>query len=134
MPDTQTKLYRTFYMRNTYQTGISGEEKAETYLTGKGMKLLEKRYREKCGEIDLILLERETIVFVEVKTRLSDQGAGTGLAAVNPKKQYRISKCAALYLLKHNWLNRNVRFDEIEINQNEIIHLENAFQPGGMFF
>ena len=40
-----------------------------------GMKLLEKRYREKCGEIDLILLERETIVFVEVKTRLSDQEA-----------------------------------------------------------
>ena len=120
-------------MKATYETGIRGEELAEKYLTEKGMVLLEKRHREKPGEIDLIMEEGETLVFVEVKARFSGS-AGAGLSSVTPAKQKRIAKAATLYLMKHGWLRRMIRFDVIEINAEEIIHIPNAFQPGGMMF
>ena len=56
-------------MKQTYETGLAGEETAEHFLEGKGMVCLLRRYRNKCGEIDLVMKDRETIVFVEVKTR-----------------------------------------------------------------
>ena len=122
-------------MKTTYQTGIRGEDLAEKYLTGLGMTCLEKRYREKCGEIDLILLDGDTVVFAEVKTRVSpSEKKGIGLQAVNYRKQKRIADCATLYLMRRKWLNRNIRFDVIEVNADGVIHIPNAFQPGGMIF
>ncbi len=118
----------------SYETGINGEEIAERYLEQSGMTLLERRHREKSGEIDLIMKENETIVFVEVKARFSDPGAGNGLKAVNPAKQKRIAKSATLYLMKHGWLARSIRFDVVEVNRNGVLHIRNAFQPGGMIF
>ncbi len=120
-------------MRATYETGIKGEELAEQFLTGKGMICLERRHREKAGEIDLIMKDGNTFVFVEVKTRFSGE-AGQGLSAVTPAKQRRIARSAVLYLMKHGWLREKMRFDVIEINQKGIIHIPNAFQPGGMMF
>ncbi len=122
-----------FAMRATYETGIKGEELAEQFLTGKGMICLERRHREKAGEIDLIMKDGNTFVFVEVKTRFSGE-AGQGLSAVTPAKQRRIARSAVLYLMKHGWLREKMRFDVIEINQKGIIHIPNAFQPGGMMF
>ena len=121
-------------MKKTYETGIQGEEIAEQYLINKGMTCLERRHREKPGEIDLIMEDRGTLVFVEVKARFSEEKSGLGLLAVTPAKQKRIAKCAVLYLMKHGWLQRNLRFDVVEINRDEIIHVPNAFQPGGMVF
>ena len=120
-------------MKATYETGLQGEEIAERYLTEKGMRCLEKRHREKPGEIDLIMESGETLVFVEVKTRFSG-AAGHGLQAVTPAKQRKIAKCATIYLMRHGWLRRSIRFDVVEINTGEIIHIPNAFQPGGMMF
>ena len=118
----------------TYETGIRGEEIAEEYLQGIGMRTLERRHREKAGEIDLIMEEGEMIVFIEVKTRFSTNEIGDGLRAVTPAKQRRIAKSAMLYLQKHGWLNRIARFDVIEINRDGITHIPDAFQPGGMMF
>ena len=118
----------------TYETGIRGEEIAEEYLRGTGMRTLERRHREKTGEIDLIMEDGETIVFTEVKTRFSTPEAGEGLRAVTPAKQKKIAKSATLYLQRHGWLNRPVRFDVIEINREGITHIPDAFQPGGMMF
>ena len=57
-------------MKTTYETGLQGERAAEEYLHQKmRMHCLERRYRNQCGEIDLIMLDGETVVFVEVKTR-----------------------------------------------------------------
>lgn len=119
-------------MKRTYDTGIHGEEIAEQFLTDKGMRCLERRYREKNGEIDLIMEDGKVLVFVEVKARFSESRTGDGLRAVTPAKQKRIAQCAMLYLLKHGWTRRDVRFDVVEINRDEIIHIPNAFQPGGM--
>ena len=53
----------------SFITGLTGEEIAQSYLEEHGMRCLESRHREKAGEIDLIMEEGETLVFVEVKTR-----------------------------------------------------------------
>ena len=122
-------------MKATYQTGLKGEEIAEEYLAARGMRCLERRYREKNGEIDLIMEEGSTYVFVEVKARFSAAETGSGLMAVTPSKQRRIARCAMLYLMKHDpHGNRSVRFDVIEVNREGVTHIPNAFQPGGMIF
>ena len=95
--------------------------------------MLESRYRNKAGEIDLIMLDGQTIVFVEVKTRL--RGApGIGLLAVDRKKQQRIARAAVLYMVFKGWQNRAARFDIVEVTDSNILYIPNAFQPGGMFY
>ena len=121
-------------MSAAYDTGVRGEETAERYLTEKGMRCLERRHREKTGEIDLIMEDGDTLVFVEVKARYSSPRPGQGLLAVTPAKQRRIAKTAALYLMKHGELRRPVRFDAVEINRDGVLYIPNAFQPGGMMF
>ena len=118
----------------TYEAGIHGEEIAKAYLSERGMQCIATRHREKPGEIDLIMEDGETVVFVEVKARFSEKQQGLGLCAVTPSKQKRIARSAVLFLAKKGWLKRDVRFDVVEINQDEIIHIRNAFQPGGMMF
>ena len=121
-------------MKNTYETGLNGEDLASGFLQKRcGMICLEHRYRTRHGEIDLIMLDGETVVFVEVKTR-NTGAAGNGLLAVNTAKQKRIVQTAVIYLLKHQWMNRIVRFDLVEIHGNEIIYIPNAFQPYGQFY
>ncbi len=118
----------------TYEAGLQGEEIAKDYLIRKGMRCIETRYREKPGEIDLIMEDGDTVVFVEVKARFSQRQQGFGLSAVTPAKQKKIARAAVLFLARKNWLKRAVRFDVLEINQEQILHIPNAFQPGGMMF
>lgn len=121
-------------MKMTYQTGVIGEQAAAEWLKEKaGMKILESRYRNKAGEIDLIMLDRDTVVFVEVKTRLH-AARGSGLLAVDRRKQQRIARSAVLYLMEKGWMKRSVRFDVTEVTESEVIHIQNAFQPGAMFY
>lgn len=121
-------------MKQTYETGLEGESTAEAWLQEKrGMTTLERRFRSKHGEIDLVMEDGETIVFVEVKTRKTG-APGEGLLSVNVGKQRRIAQCATVYLMLHHMLNRAVRFDVIEIKPGNVTYIPNAFQPGGMFF
>ena len=134
MPSAQKNIYKELYMKKTYTTGLKGEEMASLYLQKeKNMRCLEHRYRSKCGEIDLIMLDNESIVFVEVKTRLHGE-PGSGLMAVDYRKQKRIAQAAVMYLMKNNFLNRSVRFDLVEITGNHLLHIQDAFQPGGLFY
>jgi len=121
-------------MKKTYDTGITGEQTAAGWLKKTyGMKILENRYRNKAGEIDLIMTDGDTIVFIEVKTRLHAM-PGSGLLAVDLKKQQRIARAAVLYLMEKGWLNRSVRFDVTEVTEAEVHHIKNAFQPGNLFY
>ena len=134
MPGAQKKLYHAFCMKKTYQTGLAGEQAAADWLIrNRRMKLLETRHRNKAGEIDLIMLDQETLVFVEVKTRIHAV-PGTGLMAVDRRKQQRIARAAMVYMMMHGWQNRVCRFDAVEVTENNILHVTNAFQPGGMFY
>ncbi len=121
-------------MKMTYQTGLAGEQTAADWLIKtQRMKLLESRYRNKAGEIDLIMLDQDTIVFVEVKTRLR-AAPGSGLLAVDRRKQQRIARAAMLYLVSNGWQNRICRFDVAEVSDHDVLHIPNAFQPGRIFY
>ena len=121
-------------MKTTYQTGLAGEQTAADWLKRKyGMILLETRYRNKAGEIDLIMKDNETVVFIEVKTRLH-AFPGSGLMAVDRKKQQRIARAAMIYLISKDWMNLSVRFDVAEVTEKNVLYIPNAFQPGKMFY
>lgn len=120
-------------MKQTYETGVTGENQAKEYLEKHfRMICLEQRYKTKLGEIDLIMQDRDMIVFVEVKTRLTGT-MGAGLAAVDRRKQQRMAKCAQFYLLSHHDLNRQVRFDVLELTREGILYIPNAFQAYALF-
>ena len=121
-------------MKRTYETGLNGEQAASEWMNKNlGMKEMEKRYKTKAGEIDLIMQDEETIVFVEVKTR-TNAVSGSGLMAVDRNKQKRIANAAIFYLMKNGKLNSSVRFDAVEICSGRVLHIPNAFQPGNGFF
>ena len=105
--------------------GRIGETEAAEYLESLGYKILERNYKNKIGEIDIIARDGDTLVFVEVKTR-SSNGFGYGREAVDFKKQNKIRMTATVYLKYKRLLDSKVRFDVIEINQ-KLEHYKNAF-------
>lgn len=111
---------------NQYETGLSGEQMAERWLCGHGMRCEARRFRAADGEIDLVMLDGDTVVFVEVKSR-PNKPAGMGLMAVTPAKRRRMTHAAAVFLMKRDWTERPARFDVIEISADGILHVPNAF-------
>lgn len=112
---------------NQYESGLKSEALIERYLCNQGMTVVARRYRGQDGEIDLVMQDHDTIVFVEVKARPRER-AGAGLMAVTPAKQRRISHAAQAFLLEREWMERLVRFDVVEITRDGILHIPNAFQ------
>jgi putative endonuclease len=110
--------------------GSQGEEIAVNYLNGKGYKIVDKNYRCRLGEIDIIAYKDNTLVFVEVKTR-QNTSYGLPCESVTKTKQHHIMRTAAFYVLKNDVGDVNQRIDIIEILYREqkayIRHLENAF-------
>jgi putative endonuclease len=93
-------------------TGELGEEVVAQWLLSRGGKILQRRWRWKRGEIDLIAIESNTLLFIEVKTRNRRNWDEDGLLAINPQKQARIIQTAQLFLLKHSHLAEySCRFD-----------------------
>lgn len=117
-------------MKRQYKTGLTGEARAEEYLCGLGMTVVTRRYRAQDGEIDLILLDGETVVFAEVKSRPAGS-RGAGLAAVTPAKQRRMTHAALAFLVEREWMARDVRFDVVEITAQGVWHVPNAFMAAG---
>jgi len=109
-----------------HTTGLQGEAAAEAFLCRMGMTVLARRYRGQDGEIDLVMQDGETVVFVEVKARPAAK-AGMGLLAVTPAKQRRLTHAALAFLVEREWMNRPVRFDVVEITARGVQHVPNAF-------
>jgi putative endonuclease len=111
--------------------GRKGEDLAACYLQQRSFILLERNYKGRTGEIDIIAREGKTTVFVEVKTRR--KGASYFPAeAVTVRKQRQISRTAQEYLLQHKLQNESARFDVISVSMSqdetpEIDHISNAF-------
>lgn len=116
--------------------GDAGERRAARYLRAQGYRILARQYRTPLGEIDLIALDGECIVFVEVKTRRS-RAAGLPVEAVDGAKQAQLTRLALAYLKRRRLLDRAARFDVVAIlwsegNQEpQIMHYQNAFPPVG---
>jgi putative endonuclease len=82
-------------------TGKKGEEVVAQWLIARGGKVLHQRWRAKVGEIDIIGLESDTLLFIEVKTRNRSNWDADGLLAITPQKQAKIVRTAQLFLLKY---------------------------------
>ncbi len=112
-----------------------GERIADAFCVLRGWEVVDRNVREGRGEIDLIALDRETVVFVEVKFRTGSDRAAP-LLAVNHKKREDVARTAALYLARRGLIGRPVRFDVIGITWGadgsdlRVEHVPNAF-PGG---
>lgn len=108
--------------------GKEGEEQAARFLQEAGYRILERNYLLRGGEIDLIAAERDTLVFVEVKSR-SYEAFGGPLAAVTPAKQKRICQTAFHYIQEKGLKFDSIRFDVLCVLPERIEHVKNAFFP-----
>ena len=109
--------------------GMAAEEAAALFLEEKGIRILERNFRSYHGEIDIIALEKETILIVEVKMRRNKE-CGTPAEAVNLKKQKRICYTLKYYRMKKQLVDTTaVRFDVIEVDKDLQCHwIKNAFE------
>ena len=95
--------------------GKMGEDLACGELARRGYAILDRRYRTRYGEIDIIASEGRTLVFVEVKARAGDRYGGSG-AAVTPCKQQRIVRMALDFLARRRLQDQPCRFDVVTVD------------------
>lgn len=93
--------------------GWRGEDAALGYLEKKGWKMLQRHFRTRQGEVDLVMQDGQTLVFVEVKTRRS-RAFGAPEEAVDERKLGRMQAAAEIYLARHPWSGQ-VRVDMVVI-------------------
>ncbi|WHH59432.1 YraN family protein [Petroclostridium sp. X23] len=96
------------------QIGALGEQEAANYLIKNHYTIIDKNFRCRLGEIDIIAREGEYIVFIEVKTR-KDCRFGIPAEAVDYYKRNKIIQIAQYYLMQKRMHGRNIRFDVVEV-------------------
>ena len=107
--------------------GRSGEDRAVLFLENKGMIIISRNFRRRGGEVDIIALDKETLVFIEVKA-WSSYGIDALEQGLDEKKQRRIIETAKYFLSVHReYRYMSVRFDVIFIAAQGITHLASAF-------
>lgn len=100
----------------TQEKGRVAEEKALAYLTKQRLKLVVKNYRCRFGEIDLIMHDNNHLVFIEVRSRVSNQFGG-GSSSVTYTKRQKILKTATFFILEHQKYHQcALRFDVVSID------------------
>tara|TARA_R110001599_G_scaffold353840_1_gene599741 strand:- start:23675 stop:24028 length:354 start_codon:yes stop_codon:yes gene_type:complete len=106
------------------RVGQQGEDDALIYLQQRGLQLIERNFRCKGGEIDLLMQDKKTLVFVEVRKRGRSQYGGAA-ASVTTAKQQRLIIAAQYYLQRYT-MPPPCRFDVIAIDDGAISWLKNA--------
>ncbi len=111
--------------------GRLGEDLAAHYLSGAGYRVLDRNWRCGAGEIDLVALDRDELVFVEVKTR-SSIAFGHPLEAITPVKLARLRRLAAAWCEAHEGTSRRMRIDAVAVvapprGEAEIEHVRGVF-------
>lgn len=114
---------------STHQQGQRGEERAIAYLCARGYSVIERNFRCRFGEIDIVAREGDALAFIEVRTR-SDGRRGTALETVTPAKQRRIAKVAGYYLAVRNQHAALCRFDVLGITGEHVELIRDAFRIG----
>jgi putative endonuclease len=118
-------------VRTRAELGAHGERIAVAYLTDAGLRLLDRNWRCREGELDLVAREDEAIVFCEVKTRRGE-GFGHPVEAVTPVKQARLRLLAQRWLAAHDEHAPDLRFDVVGVLVRPdrpalVTHLRGAF-------
>ncbi len=109
--------------------GDEGERLAAEFLSKKGYKIIERNFRIRGGEIDIIAIHDNTLVFIEVKTRSSNK-FGTPLESITPWKLKALIRTAQFYKIKHKNLPEGMRVDAVTVEYDYsgkplIEHVEN---------
>ena len=116
------------------QLGKTGEELAVEELERRGYAILARRYRTRCGEIDIVAEDAGALVFVEVKARATAE-FGTAAEAVTRQKQLKLVRMATDYLARAQVRDRPCRFDVVAIDEcitkPRIVVFRNAFDVPG---
>lgn len=125
-------FFSKFALSNAF--GKHGEDQAERFLEQKGYHIVARNVTNpsgrRLGEIDIVALEGEKVVFVEVKTRKS---ADIPLSlSIRPEKLRRLARIGEWYMKRADWLDRKYRFDMVGIVENpgkeaEIQHIKDIF-------
>lgn len=117
--------------RRNIEVGKSGEESAINFLKRKGYKIIQSNYKSKLGEVDIIAKDKNTICFIEVKTRFSLE-KGLPQESITKNKQHQITKAALSFLRKNNLWDSPARFDVISVfktdSEDKIELIEDAFE------
>ncbi len=112
---------------NTHACGTDKEQMAADYLLRQGYQILARNFRTRFGEIDLIAMDQDFLVFIEVKYRKNNRVQHPA-AAVDFRKQQRICKSAMIYMQKSRFgTDTPVRFDVLAILGDTISLYKNAF-------
>lgn len=112
--------------------GDFGEKIAKEYCKKQGYKIIKQNFTNRMGEIDLIVKEKDQIIFVEVKTR-TNQNFGYPEESIDSQKQNKIIRTAQNYLFEEKISSENYRFDVISIEINQLTkkaiikHIKDAF-------
>ena len=113
---------------NKNNAGLEAEKLAATFLAERGLKLVTQNYHCRFGEIDLIMKDAKTLVFIEVRLR-SNSAFGSAAASITPQKQQKMILTAQHYLRQHG--QSACRFDAILMSKADMQNIEwirNAFE------
>lgn len=128
--DSSSKLGEDRVKNSKMKLGRQGEDIAAQYLQGQGYRLLQRNFRSRCGEIDIICADKQTIIFVEVKTRTSSK-FGSPEESITRTKQQHIYKAAFTFMEGYPHHFKDIRFDAIGIyiedGKPRINHIMGAF-------
>ncbi|HET6613358.1 MAG TPA: YraN family protein [Kofleriaceae bacterium] len=114
---------------STREAGARGEDRAARALTERGYRIVERNFRCRAGEIDIIARDGEVLVFVEVRSR-SGGRYGTALETISRAKQRQVAKVAGAYLAARRLAPAACRFDVVGITGDELVIVADAFRVG----
>jgi putative endonuclease len=115
---------------NKIQRGASAEADAVSLLVASGYRIVDRNFRCKIGEIDIIARDDDVLVFVEVRSR-SDGEHGSAVEMVGRTKQRRVARVAAYYLATVQPVFDQCRFDVVAITAGEAVLIKDAFRIHG---
>lgn len=114
---------------STHSAGRRGEDRAVAFLRASGYRILERNFRCKLGELDIVARDGDALVFVEVRTR-SHARQGSALEAVGAAKQRQVARVAGYYLASRRMEGAPCRFDVVGITGERIELVRDAFRVG----
>jgi putative endonuclease len=114
---------------STVQRGASAEAAAARLLTASGYQIVERNFRCRFGELDLVARDGDVLVFVEVRSR-RDDAHGAAIAMIGPAKQRQVARVARFYLAAMQPAFEACRFDIVAITGGEPLVLKDAFRAG----
>lgn len=114
-------------MADTQHIGQQAEKQARDYLVKKGLQHIDSNYRCRYGEIDLIMQDKDIIVFIEVRFRKNSQFGGAA-ASVDVRKQHRIIATAQHFIQHQRHPANAYRFDVVAMNKNSLDWIPDAFR------